>query len=184
MHHIIHTPLLIEKVKELHAGDTILINGVIYSARDAAHKRMMELLKEGKPLPVDVRDQILYYVGPCPAREGQVIGSAGPTTSSRMDAYAPALIGMGLRGMIGKGLRSEAVISAMMEFGSVYFGAIGGAGALIAKTIVSEEVVAFPDLGTEAIRKLVVKDFPATVIIDCYGSNLYISGRDQFRVEK
>ena len=178
----IQTPLTKEKVKQLKDGDNVSISGTIYTARDAAHKRMISLIEEGKSLPFDVKDQIIYYVGPCPARPGQVIGSAGPTTIGRMDAYAPTLISMGLTGMIGKGLRSKEVIDSMIKYGAVYFGAIGGAGALIASTIESEEVIAFPDLGTEAIRKLVVRDFPATVVIDCYGNNLYEIGRKRYMV--
>jgi len=143
---------------------------------------MVNLIQEGRPLPFDIRDQIIYYVGPCPAKPGEVIGSAGPTTSSRMDAYAPLLIKLGLKGMIGKGLRSEAVVDAMKSYGAVYFGAIGGAGALIAKSIVAEELIAFPELGTEAIRKLTVKDFPAVVIIDSYGNDLYKIGREKYRI--
>lgn len=180
----LETPFYVEKVRELKAGDTVSINGIIYTARDAAHKCMINMIQAGKSLPFDIRDQIIYYVGPCPAKEGQVIGSAGPTTSSRMDAYAPQLIEMGLRGMIGKGLRSKEVVEAMIKYGSVYFGAIGGAAALIAKSIVSEEIIAFPELGTEAVRRLVVKDFPATVIIDSYGNNLYETGREKYRVVK
>lgn len=180
MKHVIETPLTKEGVKALKAGDTVIINGIIYTARDAAHKKLMGLLDEGSKLPIDIRNQIIYYVGPCPAREGEVIGSAGPTTSGRMDAYAPRLIELGMTGMIGKGLRNSAVINAMTRFGAVYFGAIGGAGALIAKSILSEEIVAFPDLGTEALRKLIVKDFPATVIIDSQGNNLYDIGRNNY----
>jgi len=180
----IQTPLTKEKVSKLKAGDNVSISGTIYAARDAAHKRMISLIEEGKSLPFDVKDQIIYYVGPCPARPGQVIGSAGPTTSGRMDAYTPALISLGLTGMIGKGLRSKEVIDAMVKHGAVYFGAIGGAGALIANTIESEEVIAFPDLGPEAIRKLVVRDFPATVIIDSYGNNLYEIGRKRYMIEE
>lgn len=182
LHHI-ETPLTREKVKELRAGDTVVLNGVVYAARDAAHKRMIQMLREGRELPFDIRNQIIYYVGPCPARPGEVIGSAGPTTSSRMDAYAPELIGLGLTGMIGKGARSPGVVDAMMQFGSVYLGATGGAGALIARSIREEEVIAFPDLGAEAIRKLTVSDFSVTVIIDCYGSNLYDMGRKKFKVD-
>ncbi|MBR5153062.1 MAG: Fe-S-containing hydro-lyase [Clostridia bacterium] len=167
------TPLTKETVKGLHAGDRVLISGEIYTARDAAHKRMIETLEQGKPLPLEIENQIIYYAGPTPAKPGTVIGSCGPTTSGRMDGYAPTLIRMGLTGMIGKGLRDEAVVSAMQECGAVYFGAIGGAGALIAESVVSAEVVAYEDLGTEAIRKLVVKDFPAIVVIDQYGNNLY-----------
>jgi len=173
MERIIHTPLDRKTLYELRAGDEVTINGVIYAARDAAHKRMIDMLDRGEELPFDIKDQIIYYVGPCPARPGEVIGSAGPTTSGRMDAYAPRLIEKGLAGMIGKGLRSREVIDSMVKHGAVYFGAIGGAGALIASRIVENEVIAFDDLGPEAIRRLVVKDFPATVIIDCHGSNLY-----------
>jgi fumarate hydratase subunit beta len=177
----IETPFTIENVKQLKAGDAVYISGTIYAARDAAHKKLIGLIREGKELPIDVRDQILYYVGPCPAGPGQVIGSAGPTTSGRMDAYAPALIERGLTGMIGKGLRSEEVVAAMVRHGAVYFGATGGAGALLAKCIVAEEVTAFPELGTEALRKLTVKDFPATVIIDSNGNDLYKTGRLQYK---
>jgi len=180
----IQTPLTIERVKQLKAGDNVSISGTIYTARDAAHKRMISLINEGKSLPFDIKDQIIYYVGPCPARPGQVIGSAGPTTSGRMDAYAPTLISMGLTGMIGKGLRSKEVIDSMIKYGAVYFGAIGGAGALIASAIESEEVIAFPDLGTEAVRKLMVRDFPATVVIDCYGNNLYDIGRKNYMINE
>lgn len=182
MKHTIEAPLAEEKARELKAGDIVSINGIIYTARDAAHKRMVSLIQEGKPLPFDIRDQIIYYVGPCPAKPGDVIGSAGPTTSSRMDAYAPELIKLGLKGMIGKGLRNEAVIDAMKSCGAVYFGAIGGAGALIARSIVTEEMIAFPDLGAEAIRRLTVKDFPAVVIIDSEGNNLYKTGREKFQI--
>ncbi|MCX8128689.1 MAG: Fe-S-containing hydro-lyase [Clostridia bacterium] len=178
----VEAPLSTEQIRSLKAGDIVKLNGVIYAARDAAHKKMIGLLQEGKELPFDIKGQIIYYVGPCPAREGEVIGSAGPTTSSRMDAYAPELIKLGLSGMVGKGLRSGEVISAMKEYGAVYFGAIGGAGALIAKSIVKEEVIAFPELGPEAIRRLTVKDFPATVIIDSYGQNMYESGREKYAI--
>lgn len=174
------TPLTKEKINELQAGDRVLISGTIYTARDAAHKRMVEALENGQKLPFDIRDQIIYYAGPCPARPGQVIGSCGPTTSGRMDAYAPLLIRKGLTGMIGKGLRSAQVVEAMIECGAVYFGAIGGAGALIAETVTAEEVVAYDDLGTEAVRKLNVEKFPAIVIIDCKGNNLYEIGRKQY----
>lgn len=169
----ITTPLTKESVRELKAGDVVSITGVIYSARDAAHKRMMETLAEGGDLPFDVKDAIVYYLGPSPAREGQVIGSAGPTTSGRMDAYTPQLLQLGLRGMIGKGRRSAEVIGAMKETGAVYFAAVGGAGALLSKHITKCEVIAYEDLGTEAIHKLYVEDFPAIVVIDCEGNNLY-----------
>ena len=150
-----------------------MISGEIYTARDAAHKRMIETLESGGTLPFPIQDQIIYYAGPTPAKPGQVIGSCGPTTSGRMDAYAPKLIRLGLTGMIGKGLRSDEVAEAMQENGAVYFGAVGGAGALIAKSVTAAEVVAYEDLGTEAVRRLTVKDFPAVVIIDRYGENLY-----------
>lgn len=176
----LNIPLDKEMVRKLKAGDEVRINGVIYAARDAAHKRMIELLRDGKPLPFDIRNQVIYYVGPCPAKPGEVIGSAGPTTSYRMDAYAPKLIELGLSGMVGKGMRNDDVISAMVKHGAVYFGALGGAGALIARSIISEEIIAFPDLGTEALRKLQVKDFPAIVVIDSYGENLYVSGRQKY----
>ncbi|MEG2381111.1 MAG: Fe-S-containing hydro-lyase [Oscillospiraceae bacterium] len=169
----INTPLTSENVKTLKSGDSVLLSGVIYTARDSAHKRMIETLDAGEKLPIEILDAVIYYAGPTPPKPNQVIGSCGPTTSGRMDAYAPRLISLGLTGMIGKGERDDSVIAAMMENGCVYFGAIGGAGALISKSVVSAEVVAYEDLGTEAIRKLVVKDMPLTVIIDAYGNNLY-----------
>ena len=176
----ITTPLTIEKTRDLHCGDNVLISGVIYTGRDAAHKRLCELLAEGKELPIDVTDAIIYYVGPAPAQPGQVIGSAGPTTSYRMDAYAPALLDIGLKGMIGKGKRSAEVVESMKKTGAVYFGAIGGAGALLAKCIKKAEVVAYVDLGAEAIRRLEVEDLPAVVIIDSEGNNLYEQGRAEY----
>ena len=176
----ITTPLTIEKTRDLHCGDNVLISGVIYTGRDAAHKRLCELLAEGKELPIDVTDAIIYYVGPAPAQPGQVIGSAGPTTSYRMDAYAPALLDIGLKGMIGKGKRSAEVVESMKKNGAVYFGAIGGAGALLAKCIKKAEVVAYEDLGAEAIRRLEVEDLPAVVIIDSEGNNLYEQGRAEY----
>lgn len=179
--YVINTPLEKDVICQLKAGDEVSINGIIYTGRDAAHKRMIALVNEGKELPFDIKGQIIYYVGPCPAKPGKVIGSAGPTTSGRMDAYAPVLIEMSLAGMIGKGQRNKDVIDAIMKYKSVYFGAIGGAAALIANKIISEEIVAFPDLGTEAIRKLEVKDFPATVIIDSNGNNLYDIGKEKYR---
>ena len=178
----IETPFKMDDVKRLRAGDAVYINGTIYAARDAAHKKLIELLAEGKELPFDIREQIIYYVGPCPAGPGRVIGSAGPTTSGRMDAYAPVLIERGLAGMIGKGLRNEQVIAAMVRYGAVYFGATGGAGALLSKSIIAEEITAFPELGAEALRKLTVKDFPATVIIDGAGMDLYKTGREQYKI--
>ena len=176
----ITTPLTAEKTKELRAGDNVLISGVIYTGRDAAHKRLVELVQEGKELPVDLRDQIIYYVGPAPAKPGQAIGSAGPTTSYRMDAYAPTLLDLGLKGMIGKGKRSDEVVTSMMKNEAVYFGAIGGAGALLSKCIKKAEVVCYEDLGAEAIRRLEVENLPATVIIDSLGNNLYELGRQQY----
>lgn len=181
MHHNVLAPFNSDAVKEFRAGDTISLSGIIYTARDAAHKKLIELLSQNKALPFDIKNQTIYYVGPCPSREDEVIGSAGPTTSYRMDAYAPTLIQLGQTGMIGKGLRGESVINAMKEHGAVYFGAIGGAGALMAQCIISQEIIAFPELGAEAIRKLEVENFPLTVIIDCYGNNLYEIGKAQFR---
>jgi fumarate hydratase subunit beta len=180
MLHNINAPLTNEYLKTLKAGDTAKINGVIYTARDAAHKRLIALIENGESLPFDFKEQIIYYVGPCPAKPGAVIGSAGPTTSGRMDKYAPKLIELGLTGMIGKGYRSPEVIAAMIKYGAVYFGAIGGAGALIAKTIIKEEVIAFPELGPEAIRKLTVVEFPVIVIIDAYGNNMYELGAQKY----
>jgi len=173
----ITTPLTREKVATLKAGDSCLISGVIYTARDAAHKRLCELVAEGKPLPMDVNESIIYFVGPTPAREGEAIGSAGPTTSYRMDAYSPTLIAQGLTGMIGKGKRGPEVVAAMGEHGAVYFGAIGGCGSLLSKCIKKAEVIAYEDLGAEAIRRLEVEDFPVIVIIDQQGNNLYETGR-------
>lgn len=167
------TPLTKEKIKSLKSGDYVYITGTIYTARDAAHKRMSEALAAGEELPIDVKDQIIYYMGPTPAREGQVIGSAGPTTASRMDKYAPKLLNLGLSGMIGKGKRSQDVIDAIALNEAVYFAAVGGAGALLSKCIKKSEVVAYDDLGTEAIRKLEVEKFPAIVVIDRNGNNLY-----------
>ncbi len=170
------TPFTEESVRALRAGDRVLLSGVVYTGRDAAHKRLFELLQAGKELPVDLRGQVIYYVGPAPAKPGQVIGSAGPTTSGRMDAYAPALISYGLRGMIGKGLRGPAVTEAMAENGAVYFAATGGAAALLARCVVSCEIVAYEDLGTEAIRKLVVEDLPLIVANDACGGDFYREG--------
>ncbi|MEL7609697.1 MAG: Fe-S-containing hydro-lyase [Bacillota bacterium] len=176
----IETPFAREKALALRAGDSVLISGVLYTARDAAHKRMSAAVKEGRSLPFDIRDAIVYYVGPTPPREGAPVGSAGPTTSCRMDAYAPELLGLGLRGMIGKGERSAAVVDAMKKSGAVYFAAIGGAGALLARSIRSSRVIAYEDLGTEAIRRLEVVDFPAMVAIDAYGNNIYELGRKSY----
>ena len=177
----ITTPLTDCDIETLHAGDRVLLNGVIYTGRDAAHKRLYELLTANKPLPVDLRGQVIYYVGPSPAKPGHVIGSAGPTTSGRMDAYAPALIEHGLKGMVGKGIRNQAVKDAMIRHKAVYFGATGGAAALISRSIVSCEVVAYGDLGTEAIHRLEVRDFPVIVINDCFGGDLYEEGVKAFR---
>ena len=176
----INTPLTREKVKTLKAGDSCLISGVIYTARDAAHKRLCDLVDEGKELPLDVKDAIIYFVGPTPAKPGQAIGSAGPTTSYRMDAYSPTLIAEGQTGMIGKGKRGPEVIAAMKEHGAVYFGAIGGCGALLSDCIKKAEVIAYDDLGAEAIRRLEVEDFPVIVIIDSEGNNLYETGRKAY----
>ena len=172
----IETPLTDEDVVKLKSGDRVLLNGVLYTGRDVAHKRLFELLQAGKPLPVDLRGQVIYYVGPTPAKPGQVIGSAGPTTSGRMDAYAPVLIAYGLKGMIGKGLRNQGVLDAMKQHKAVYFGATGGAAALLARRIKKAEVVAYDDLGTEAIRRLEVEDFPVIVINDAHGGDLYAEG--------
>ena len=171
------SPLSREAARALRAGDSCLISGVIYAARDAAHKRLCELLEKGEAIPVDLKDAVIYFVGPTPERPGEVIGSAGPTTSYRMDAYSPLLIEKGLTGMVGKGKRGDNVIAAMKQHGAVYFGAIGGCGALLGRCIKKAEVVAYDDLGAEAIRRLEVEDFPATVIIDSQGNNLYESGR-------
>ncbi|MFC1562757.1 Fe-S-containing hydro-lyase [candidate division KSB1 bacterium] len=175
-------PLTDEVVRELKAGDEVLINGIVYTARDAAHKRLVELLDEGKSLPIDVKGQIIYYVGPSPARAGKPIGSAGPTTAYRMDAYAPRLLEIGLKGMIGKGERGENVVEAMKKHGAVYFASTGGAAALIAKSIVSAKIVAYEDLGPEAIRELEVKDFPAVVAQDSHGNNVYVTGKEKYKI--
>ncbi|MEA4900626.1 Fe-S-containing hydro-lyase [Desulfitobacterium sp.] len=177
----IETPLTHEKLAQLKTGDNVLISGVIYTGRDAAHKKMVEALARGEELPFDVKDQVIFFVGPTPPKPGQVIGSAGPTTSYRMDVYSPILIERGLTGMIGKGLRSEEVVAAMKKYGAVYFGAIGGSGALLAKRITAAEVIAYPELGPEAVRRLEVKDFPVMVIIDQEGNNLYEKGKAQYR---
>ena len=176
-------PLTKEVINELKAGDYVFLSGVIYTARDAAHKRMDETLNEGKELPVDIKNNTIYYMGPSPAREGRPIGSAGPTTASRMDKYAPRLLDLGLLGMIGKGRRSDAVKDAIIRNGAVYFAVVGGAGALLSKAIVSSEVVAYDDLGTEAIRKLTVKDFPVIVVIDNKGNNLYDIAKEKYCTE-
>ena len=177
----IFTPLTEQTVSALKCGTNVLLNGVIYTARDAAHKKMVEALAAGEDLPFDPQGQVIYFVGPTPAPPGRIIGSAGPTTSGRMDAYSPVLLRRGLRGLIGKGSLAEQVIKAIQETGSVYFGAIGGAGALLSTCIKKAEVIAYPDLGPEAIRKLEVEDLPAVVLIDCYGNNLYELGRVKYR---
>lgn len=169
----ITTPLTKEMVKTLHAGDYVYITGTIYSARDAAHKRLTETLSKGEALPIPLENEIIYYLGPTPAKPGQAIGSAGPTTASRMDKYAPALLDLGQTAMIGKGRRSEAVIASMKKNTAVYFAAVGGAGALLSKCIKKADIIAYEDLGAEAIYKLEVEDFPVIVVIDCEGKNLY-----------
>lgn len=178
---VLHTPFTQDKVAGLKAGDAVLINGVIYTGRDAAHKKMVEALVNGQELPFDVKDQIIYYVGPSPAKPGDVIGSAGPTTSYRMDAYAPKLISLGLSGMLGKGWRSPEVIAAMQAYGAVYFAAIGGAGAYIARCIKEAEVIAYPELGPEAVRRLRVENLPAIVAIDSKGNSIYDLGKAKYR---
>lgn len=176
MEHYITPPFTKEKASQLNAGDTVYISGEIYTSRDAAHLRLVELLKNNQTLPYNVKDTIVYYVGPTPEKPGKVLGSAGPTTSYRMDSYSPLLLKEGQLGMIGKGGRSEDVIHAMQQYGGVYFAAIGGAGALLSHCIIYSEVVAYDDLGAEAIRKLVVENFPVTVAIDSMGNNLYHDG--------
>lgn len=170
------TPLTRADVRKLRAGDSCLISGVIYTARDAAHKRLCELVDQGKELPLEIENSIIYFVGPTPARPGEAIGSAGPTTSYRMDAYSPKLIALGQTGMIGKGKRNQAVIDAMKEYGAVYFGAIGGCGALLSRCIKKSEIIAYEDLGAEAIHRLEVENFPVVVVIDSEGNNLYETG--------
>lgn len=177
----INTPLTEEIIKTLKAGDTVLITGKVLTARDAAHKRMIESLKGGGDLPVDIKNQIIYYVGPCPAKPGQTVGSCGPTTSSRMDVYTPKLLEIGLKGMIGKGYRSQDVIDAMMKYHAVYFAAIGGAGALLSERVKESKVVAYGDLGPEAIHEFTVEDFPVIVTIDMYGNNLYDSEKEKYK---
>lgn len=174
------TPLSNRDIEDLHVGDQVRLSGILLTARDVAHKRLVELIDADQPLPIDLYGQVLYYVGPTPPRPGMVIGSAGPTTGGRMDTYAPKLMALGLKGMIGKGARSQAVREAMCAHTCVYFGAVGGAGALLSKYIRSAEVVAYEDLGTEAIRRLVVEDFPGIVINDVYGNDLYEEGRRKY----
>lgn len=177
------TPLSTQDVEKLNIGDKVLLSGVLYTGRDAAHKRLFDLITDEKELPIDIQGQVIYYVGPTPAKPGKPIGSAGPTTSYRMDSFAPKLIELGLKGMIGKGNRSQAVIDAMKQYKAVYFGATGGAGALIAKRIKKAEIVAYPDLGPEAIRRLEVEDFPVTVVNDTKGNDLYVEGIKRYAQE-
>lgn len=177
----IQAPISNEDAKSLRAGDYVYITGTIYTARDAAHKRMYEALEKNQQLPIEMANNIIYYMGPSPARKGRPIGSAGPTTASRMDKYAPKLLDLGLKGMIGKGKRSQAVKDAIVRNGSVYFAAIGGAGAILSKCIKKSEVIAYDDLGTEAIRKLYVEDFPVIVVIDSEGNNLYETAIEKYK---
>jgi len=179
----VRLPLTDKTLEGLKAGDSILLTGTMYVGRDAAHKRMVEALDQGKPLPFDVKGQTIYFMGPSPARPGQPIGSAGPTTSGRMDSYSPRLIAEGLKGMIGKGMRSQEVKDAMKKYKAVYLAAIGGAGALISKTIKKSEVIAYKELGAEAVYRLEVEDFPATVVNDIYGSDLYQKGKAKYRID-
>jgi fumarate hydratase subunit beta len=174
-------PLTEKTLADLKAGDNLLLSGVIYAARDAAHKKMIDTIDRGEPLPFDIKGQTLYYMGPSPAPPGRVIGSAGPTTSTRMDSYTPRLLATGLKGMIGKGVRSQEVKDAMKKHKAVYLTAVGGAGALISKTIIKSEAVAYPDLGSEAVLRLEVKDFPATVINDIHGGDLYVEGKKKYQ---
>ena len=184
MKHFITTPLTDEAARQLKAGDTVSITGVIYSARDAAHKRMIEALERGEKLPLPIEGAILYYLGPTPAPEGRAIGSAGPTTASRMDKYTPQLLALGLKGMVAKGRRSEAVKTAIRENGAVYMAAIGGAGALLSKCIKEAEVIAYDDLGPEAIRRMRVEDFPAVVIVDSEGNDLYETAAAAYEIRE
>ena len=177
----INAPISSEEARELRAGDYVYITGTIYTARDAAHKRMYEALEEGKELPINLTNNIIYYMGPSPAREGRPIGSAGPTTASRMDKYTPDFLDRGLKGMIGKGKRTEAVREAILRNGAVYFAAVGGAGALLSRSIKSSNVIAYEDLGTEAIRELQVENFPVIVVIDSQGSNLYETALEKYK---
>ena len=177
----VKVPLSDEDARSLKSGDYVYLTGTIYTARDAAHKRMQEALDRGEALPIGMKNNVIYYMGPSPAREGRVIGSAGPTTASRMDKYTPKLLDLGLGGMIGKGKRSKEVIDAIIRNQSVYFAAVGGAGALLSKCIQESEVVAYDDLGTEAIRRLTVKNFPVIVVIDCEGNNLYETAIEQYK---
>jgi fumarate hydratase subunit beta len=179
--HKITTPLTDDVVAKLRSGDKVFITGFILAGRDSAHKKLVDLIKEGKELPIDIKGQLIYYVGPTPARPGKAIGSAGPTTSYRMDSYAPILHSLGLKGTIGKGSRSKDVKEAMMKYKAVYLASVGGAGALISKSIENSEIVAYPELGPEAIRRMKVKDFPCIVINDMYGGDLYEEGKKKYR---
>lgn len=183
MEKYIHTPITEAITKDIKAGDYIYLSGIIYTARDAAHKRMIEALGRGERIPIDMKDATIYYMGPSPARDGQIIGSAGPTTASRMDKYAPRLLDLGQKAMIGKGKRSKEVVDAMIRNNAVYFAAVGGAGAIISKCIKKSEVVCYEDLGTEAIRKLEVENFPMVAVIDVYGNNLYETAVEAYRRE-
>jgi len=178
---LVNTPLTDAVVSDLHIGDRVMLNGIIYTARDAAHKRLVEMIDRGEKLPMKLEGQVIYYVGPCPAKPDKVIGSAGPTTSGRMDAYAGILMDHGLKGMIGKGLRNREVVDSIKKNGAVYFASIGGAGALLANAVKEAEVIAFPDLGPEAVYKLKVENFPVTVVIDCKGNDLYKAGKEQYK---
>ena len=181
MNKVIQAPIRKEEIQNLKAGDYVYINGIIYTARDAAHKRMDDTLTRGEKLPLDIENQMIYYMGPSPAREGRIIGSAGPTTASRMDKYAPRLLDLGLGAMIGKGKRSKEVLDAIVRNGSIYFAAVGGAGALLSKCIQKSEVIEYDDLATEAIRKLEVKDFPVIVVVDAEGNNLYETAIEKYK---
>lgn len=180
MEHRLHEPFTKDKIKDFKAGDRVLVTGTIYTARDAAHKRILDILEKGEKPPFEIKDSIIYYVGPTPAKPGHPIGSAGPTTSYRMDAYAPTLLDMGQLAMIGKGQRSDEVKRAVVRNGAVYLAAIGGAAALMARCIKSAEVIAFDDLGAEAVRRLRVEDLPLSVVLDCNGDDLYIKGRQDY----
>lgn len=177
----LHAPFGVEDAERLRAGDEVLLSGIVYTARDAAHERLVHLLNAGGPLPVDLRGQVIYYCGPTPARPGRPIGSAGPTTASRMDRYTPALLAYGIRGMIGKGRRSQEVRAAIQLYGAVYFGAVEGTAALLGERVREAEVVAFPDLGAEAIHRLVIEDFPVAVVNDIAGGDLYVEGRARYQ---
>ena len=178
---IVNTPLKNKDIEKLSFGDKVILSGIIYTARDAAHKRLIKLLEDGKPLPFDIKDQIIYYVGPTPEKPKEIIGSAGPTTSGRMDPYTPQLLDAGLKGMIGKGQRSEKVVEAIVRNKSIYFAATGGASVLLAKSIKKSKIIAYEDLGTEAIREIYVENFPCIVAIDSKGNNLYKKGPEKYQ---